>query len=179
MLKEVTMLKIAAAGVAFVVLSATPIAHAQVAPRGATERLSAADVSALTDARVNIIKAALQLTPDQEKYWPTVENAIRQRVKDRQARLAGVAQTVGQRSDSGPVEAMRDRNPVDFMHRRADALAQRSADLNKLADAWQPLYQTLTPEQKRRMGFLAIFVVRDMKNRAEQRRIASGDDTED
>jgi hypothetical protein len=173
------MLKIAAAGVAFIVLSATPLAHAQIASRGEAERLSAADASALTDARVNIIKAALQLTPDQEKYWPTVENAIRQRAKDRQARLAGVAQTVGERSDSGPVEAMRDRNPVDFMHRRAAALAQRSADLNKLADAWQPLYQTLTPDQKRRMGFLAIFVVRDMRGRAEQRRIASDDDNED
>jgi LTXXQ motif family protein len=173
------MLKIAAAGVAFIVLSATPLAHAQVTSRGEAQRLSAADASAVTDARVNIIKAALQLTPDQEKYWPTVENAIRQRAKDRQARLADVAQTVGERSDSGPVEAMRDRNPVDFMHRRAAALAQRSADLNKLADAWQPLYQTLTPDQKRRMGFLAIFVVRDMRGRAEQRRIASDDDNED
>jgi hypothetical protein len=178
-LKEVTMLKIATAGVAFIVLSATPIAHAQVASRGATERLSLADLSALTDARVNIIKAALQLTPDQEKYWPTVEDAIRQRAKDRRARLSGAAQTVGEHNDSGPVEAMRDRNPLDFMHRRADALAQRSADLNKLADAWQPLYQTLTPDQKRRLGFLAIFVVRDMRDRAEQRRIASSDDTED
>lgn len=172
------MLKFAAAGIAFIVLSATPLAHAQIASRGA-ERLSAADLSALTDARVNIIKAALQLTPDQEKFWPAVENAIRQRAKDRQARLAGVAQTVGERSDSGAVEAMRDRNPVDFMHRRANALAQRSADLNKLADAWQPLYQTLTPDQKKRMGFLAIFVSRDMRDRAERRRIASDDDNED
>jgi hypothetical protein len=173
------MLKFAAAGVAFIVLSATPLAHAQVAPRDAAERLSAADVSALTDARVNIIKATLQLTPDQEKYWPAIENAIRQRAKDRQARLAGVAQTVGERSDSGPLEVMRDRNPVDFMHRRADTLAQRSANLSKLADAWQPLYPTLTPDQKRRMGFLSIFVVRDMRDRAEQRRIASDDDAED
>jgi hypothetical protein len=170
------MLKFAVAGVAFIVLSATPLAHAQNASRGGAERLSAADLSALTDARVNITKAALQLTPDQEKYWPAVENAIRQRAKDRQARLAGVAQTVGERSDSGSVEAMRDRNPVDFLHRRANALAQRSADLNKLADAWQPLYQTLTPDQKKRMGFLAIFVARDIGDRAERRRIASEDD---
>jgi hypothetical protein len=69
---------------------------------------------------------------------------------------------------------MRDRDPVDFMHRRADALAERSGDLSKLADARQPLYQTFTPDQKRRMGYLAIFVVRDMRDRAEQRRIASG-----
>ena len=74
---------------------------------------------------------------------------------------------------------MRNRNPVDFMHRRAEALAERSVNLNKLADAWQPLYQTLTPDQKRRMGHLAIFVIREMRDPAEQRRIASGDDTED
>ena len=141
--------------------------------------MGAADLSTLTDARVSIIKAALQLTPDQEKYWPAIENAIRQRAKDRQARLAGVAQTVGERSDTGAVNAMRDRNPVDFMHRRADAMAQRSADLNKLADAWQPLYQTLTPDQKKRMGFLAISVIRDMKGRAERRRMASEDENED
>jgi hypothetical protein len=172
------MLKIAAAGVAFIVLSAAPLAHAQVASRGIAERLSAADVGALTDASVDIIKVTLQLTPDQEKYWPAVENAIRQRAKDRQARLADVGQTVGERRDS-PIDAMRNRNPVVFMHRRAEALAERSVDLNKLADAWQPLYQTLTTDQKRRMGHLAIFVIRDMRDRAEERRIGSGDDTED
>ena len=173
------MLKIAAAGFAVIFMSATPLAHAQAPSARAAERLSAADVGSLTDASVDIIKATLQLTTDQEKYWPTVENAIRQRAKDRQARLAGVGQTVGERSDSGPVAAMRNRNPVEFMHRRAEALAERSVDLNKLADAWQPLYQTLTPDQKRRMGHLAIFVIRDMRDRAEERRIASGDDTED
>ncbi len=173
------MLKIATAGVAFIVLSAMPLAQAQVASRGAAERLNAADLSALADARVNIIKAALQLTPDQEKYWPAIENAIRQRAKDRQARLAGVSQTVGERGGTGAIEAIRDRNPVDFMHRRADAMAKRSADLNKLADAWQPLYQTLSPDQKKRMGFLAISVVRDMRGRAERRRMASDDDNED
>jgi hypothetical protein len=173
------MLKIAAAGVALIVLSAAPLAQAQVPVRDAVERLSAADLSALTDARVNIIKAALQLTPEQEKYWPAIESAIRQRAKDRESRVAGVAQTVGERGGSGAVEAMRDRNPIDFMHRRADVLAKRSADLNKIADAWQPLYQTFTPDQKKRMGFLAISVVRDMKDRAEQRRLASADDNED
>jgi len=40
------------------------------------------------------------------------------------------------------------------MHRRADALAQRGASLKKLADAWQPLYQSFNPDQKRRMRLL-------------------------
>jgi hypothetical protein len=54
------------------------------------------------------------------------------------------------------------------MQRRADALAQRSADLKKLADAWQPLYQTLNPDQKKRMAFLTLVVLRRMGNRVEQ-----------
>jgi hypothetical protein len=65
------------------------------------------------------------------------------------------------------------------MQRRAEALAQRAADLKKLADAWQPLYQTLSPEQKRRMAALAIFVLREMRNDVEQRRLQSEDHDEE
>ena len=56
------------------------------------------------------------------------------------------------------------------MHNRAEALAQRSTDLKNLADAWQPLYKTLKPEQKRRMAFLGITVLRAVGNAVEQRR---------
>ena len=51
-----------------------------------------------------------------------------------------------------------------YCTRRSEALAQRSADLDKLADAWQPLYKTLTPEQRQRMAALAIFVLHDMSD---------------
>jgi hypothetical protein len=74
---------------------------------------------------------------------------------------------------------LRDRNPVDFLQRRADALAQRSADLKRLADAWQPLYQTLSPDQRRRMALLTVFTIRELRNAAEQRRLESEDDDED
>jgi hypothetical protein len=62
------------------------------------------------------------------------------------------------------------------MNRRADALAQRSSDLKKLAEAWQPLYATLKPEQKTRMAALALFVLRDMSDARERRRFASDDE---
>ena len=71
---------------------------------------------------------------------------------------------------------LRDRDAVDFLQRRADALAQRSADLKKLAAAWQPLYKTLTPDQKRRMAFLAIYVLREMRDALEDRRGSFDDD---
>jgi len=135
-------------------------------------------LNALTDARIAIIKAALQLTPDQERYWPAIEEAIRARAKDRVSRLEAVTTGVAERADRSPMENLRDRDPIAFMNRRADALAQRSADIKKLATAWQPLYQTLTPEQKRRMGFVAMVVVRDLRDRAEQRRMDAADDEE-
>jgi hypothetical protein len=68
------MLKLAAAGVTVLFVTASPLAYAQAPSGGAVERLSAADVGTLTDARVNIVKAALQLTSDQEKYWPAIED---------------------------------------------------------------------------------------------------------
>ena len=184
------MSKIVAAGVTALFVAASPLAHAQApssapssvpssAPSsspssGDREHLTATDLAALTDARINIVKAALQLTPDQEKYWPPIEDAIRARVKNRQARIESVAKRVERVRERGAIEAIGDRDPVAFLHRRADALAQRTADLKKLAAAWQPLYQTLTPDQKRRMGFLTIVGLREIKSGLEQRQTTMG-----
>lgn len=162
------MWKVVVAGATGLFVAMCPLAHAQAPTNNGQGQLSATDWGALTDDRVNIVKAALQLTPDQEKYWPAVEDAIRTRAEHRQARLASAQTRIGELRDGG-LQAVRNRNPVDFMHRRADALAQRAADLNKLANAWEPLYQTLSPDQKRRMAFLTIVVLRRMGNAMEER----------
>src|SRR5262245_51335482 len=174
------MLNTISAGMtALAVIAAPSLALAQGPFAGpASPRVTAADLNALTDARVAIIKGALQLTPDQERYWPAIEEAIRARAKDRITRLEGVTTGLAERADRSPIENLRDRNPIEFLNRRADALAQRSADLKKLATAWQPLYQTLTPEQKRRMGLLAMVVVRDLRDAVEQRRMEAADEEE-
>jgi len=96
------------------------------------------------------------------KYWPPIENVIRDRAKDRQARVADAAKRMAERRGDSVLEVLRNRDPVEFMRRRADALEQRGADLKKLADAWQPLYQTLKPDQKKRMAFLTLLVLRDV-----------------
>jgi hypothetical protein len=134
---------------------------------------SAADMNSLTDARVAMIKAALQLTPDQEKYWPAVEDAIRARSKNRHARWERVAQL----RDSGPMEALHERNPVELMQRRAEALTQRGADLKKVADAWEPLFKTLSDEQKKRMAFVTVVAARGIRDTIE-RHLESEDDDE-
>jgi hypothetical protein len=93
------MLKIVAAGATALSVTASPLAYAQTPSARAPERLSAADVGTLADARITIVKAALQLTADQEKYWPPIEDAIRASAKDRQARVAVAAARVAERRD--------------------------------------------------------------------------------
>jgi hypothetical protein len=51
----------------------------------------------------------------------------------------------------------KERQPVDQIERlrkRADAMAERAADLKRFADAAQPLYATLDEAQKRRLQTL-------------------------
>ena len=176
------MLKTIAAVATALFVTASPLAYAQTpsaAPSdrsGLPERFNAADWNKLTDLRIDLIKAALQLTPDQQKYWPPIENAIRARTEDRKARLAKVVETMGKRAEESSADLMANRDPIAFLQRRAEALAQRSVDLNKLAEAWQPLYKTLSPEQRQRMAALAIFVLHDMSDAVERRRAQSDED---
>jgi len=170
------MMKIVVVGATALFLTASPIAHAQTPSPATPERLNATDRNTLTDMRIDLTKAALQLTPEQEKYWPAVESAIRARTEDRRARLAKISETVGMRADKNSVEVMRNRDPIAFLQRRSEALAQRSADLDKLAEAWQPLYKTLSPEQRQRMAAVATLVLHDMSDAVERRRAQSEDE---
>ena len=90
-----------------------------------------------------------------------------------------MAARLREQRERSPIDVLRDRDPVEFLQRHAAALAQRAADLKKLADAWQPLYQTLSPEQKRRMAAVAILVLRELRSDVEHRRLRSEDHDEE
>ena len=169
-------MKIVAIGTVALLLVAPSIARAQANSAATPERLNAVDRNTLMDMRIDLTKAALQLTPDQEKLWPPVESAIRARAEDRKARVAKISETVGRRTDQNAVETIRNRDPIAFLQRRSEALAQRSADLDKLAEAWQPLYKTLNPEQRQRMGAIAVLVLHDMSDVVERRRAQADDE---
>jgi hypothetical protein len=176
------MLKTVVIGTTGLFLTASSIANAQSSQTSSPatqERLNATELNTLTDMRVDLVKAALQLTPEQEKLWPPVESAIRANAEDRKARIAKVQETVGIRADQSRADLMRNRDPIAFLQRRSQALAQRSADLDRLADAWQPLYNTLSQEQRQRMASLAIFVLRDMSDARDRRRAVQSEDNED
>ena len=174
------MMKTVVIGTTALFLTASSVANAQSAQTSQTSPsatpVSAEDQKTLTDLRIDLVKAALQLTPAQEKLWPPVESAIRARAEDRKARVAKIQETVGRRADESRAEVLRNRDPIAFLQRRSEALAQRSADLDKLAEAWQPLYKTLSPEQRQRMGALALFVLHDMSDAVERRRAQAAED---
>lgn len=142
------------------------------------ERLNAAEMDTLTDARITLVKFALQLTPEQETHWKAIEEAIRYRAAGRQARMASIHARTDDLRDKNIVEALRDRDPIAFLNRRSDALAQRAAEVKQLANAWQPLYETLSADQKRRLGLVAVFAFREMRDEAEDR-LLQNDDRED
>ena len=148
-----------------------PMAHAQSAP-GAGEapdngRLSQTEFKILTDARVGMVKVALQLTPEQQQSWPAVEEAIRARSEARYRRLSAFEERMGQ---------WREVDPVQLYRQRADALAERAAGLKKLADAWQPLYQSLTPDQKTRLRLVKVRALEGVRAAAESRRMDMSDE---
>jgi hypothetical protein len=158
-------------------VGSSSLAYAQTptaaSPAPAQQVLSANELKALTDERIEIVKTMLGLTPDQERYWPAIEEAIRSNAMARHLRLERLASIL-----SGEQQV---RDPLQLLRMRADALAERAAGLKKLVDAWQPLYDTLDVNQRARMRFLAVVVLREMRDAAESRRmeLESEDDNED
>jgi hypothetical protein len=155
------MLKGAIALVA--VLCVAGATYAQEVSHAGHQGLTAGDVHALTDARIGLVKAALQLTPEQAKFWPPIEQAIRESAQGRAHRIAELKQLAEQ-------AGRRDFDPVTLMRGRAANLTERGDSLHKLAEAWQPLYQTLNPEQKERLRLLAMHVVRELREAGSDRR---------
>lgn len=122
-----------------------PATAAQPAERAERWHPTPADQAALTDARIAALKAGLKLTPDQEKLWPTLETTLRDVAKDRQTRMAEWRKQ--RESGQKPDEIAR-------LRFAASAMSARAADLQKIADAADPLYKTLDEGQKHRLQIL-------------------------
>src|SRR6202045_5114903 len=121
---ESPMWKALVAGTTLLTIAGSTLVSAQQpspAERSHHVQLTADDIAAFTDARIAALKAALKLTPAQEKNWPAVEQAVRdiskERIAQREARRAA-----GQQTDA--IERLRDRG---------DALTTRAAPLWRLA----------------------------------------------
>src|SRR5690349_8521791 len=118
------MWKIAAVCLATLAVSAQQPVFAQGSQGSAskTVALSAEDSKELIDRRVEVLKEALRLSPDQAKLWPAVEDAIRARLTARHARINQIAERMNQDKEADVIELMRFR---------AASLTQRGASLQK------------------------------------------------
>ncbi len=146
------------AGAAALAIAGSTLVYAQQRPdapaheqRGHHPRwqMSTEDAQAFSDARIAGLKAGLRLKPDQEKSWPAIETALRDLSKDRIERMEQRRKDREARGDQP-----RDRDMVEGLRQRADAMSKRAAGLQKLADAAEPLYKSLDDGQKRRLAML-------------------------
>jgi hypothetical protein len=103
------------------------VAYAQKPP------LPQEDRAAVVDAHIAAHKAALKLTPDQEKNWPAYEAALRNLAKLRVERY----------------QEQKSANPIALLRQRSEDLSTASVALKQLADAEEPLFSSLDDAQKR------------------------------
>jgi hypothetical protein len=144
------MWKTVLAGATALSIAGTGLAFAQQSPPADPPRWrpSAEDITALTDARIAALRAGLKLSAEQEKHWPAVEAAIRDLDKQRMARIE--ARRAARSGDQAPPRP----GAIERLHRGADAMTSRGTALKQLADAAEPLYNSLDEGQKRRFAML-------------------------
>ena len=137
---------LAMAGAAMAQQPANP---APARPTAPMPQYTAADATAVLNARVTALKTVIAMTPEQEKLWPPVEAAVKEfaklRIDRANARMNAPKDDSSQQKPDDPVARLRDR---------ADNMATTAIALKKIADAADPLYKTLDDGQKRRLAVL-------------------------
>ena len=107
----------------------------------------------LLDARLAGMKAALKLTPEQEKNWAPFEAAVRDAAKARMDEMRAMRDAM--RGAERP-------SPIEHMNMMADHLAKASADLKAISAAAKPLYDSLDDTQKSHFGPL-LMTIRELR----------------
>jgi hypothetical protein len=95
------------------------------------------------------MKAALKLTPEQEKNWAPFEAAVRDAAKTRMDEMFAMREAMRGAAPPSPIERM------DMM---ADRLAKASGGLKAISAAAKPLYDSLDDTQKSHFGPLLMTI---------------------
>jgi zinc resistance-associated protein len=132
-------------GTTALAITGASLVHAQQFDRrgeGQRWQPTAEDLRALGEARLAALKAGLMLTPEQARNWLAFEQAARDLDKLRSERRIPLR------------NALPSNDPVERLRRRATAMTDTGAALEKLADATEPLYKNLDENQKHRFAVL-------------------------
>lgn len=109
----------------------------------------------LEDGRIAFAKAALKLTPDQEKLWAPVEAKIRANFDERQKKRDEWQAKRAERKANGE-EGKREKLALperiekrsERMTKQAERLNERAAKTKEFAEILKPLYASFSEEQK-------------------------------
>jgi hypothetical protein len=137
----------------------TPSGHAPMPQRGMSDGRLGEHLSSL--------KEALRLSPEQEANWRAYEGALQALSNVRRERMAAGH------------EQRRTTNPTQRLRERAEALAEMGAALARVADAQEPLYNSLDEAQKRRFANLSpesLHSMRGSRGSEDERDRRSGRD---
>ena len=144
------MLKAVVAATAAVTIAGSTVSYAQRSERPDDARRwqpTTEDMRAFQAARLAALRAGLALTPDQETHWPAFEQAMRELQQLRLNRVAAMRNA--RRGDPSQIV-----DPAERMRQRAVRLSENGAVLKRLAEATEPLYQSLDEAQRRRFAIL-------------------------
>jgi hypothetical protein len=132
--------------------------------RQGPRRLTRADRDALTDARIAGIQAGLKLSPEQQRLWAPVEQAIRAQAAERTARIEErLARMEERRQRTGRLDLMqRLERRADRVTRRAERVERRAEVFQALVTSMRPFWASLTDDQRRILPIL-------MRERQERR----------
>ncbi|WP_157961468.1 Spy/CpxP family protein refolding chaperone [Microvirga flavescens] len=123
---------------------AQPAAQPQQGQQQRRPAMTAADMTALTDAKIAGIQAGLKLTPEQQKLWPPVEQALRAQA----AQHAKFAEEFRSRNQSERPDMM------TIMERASDRTSQAAETLKNLTTAMKPFWASLDENQKKLLPVL-------------------------
>lgn len=142
-MKKHFLIGVMAAALAFPAIR--PVA-AEPAEAQALAQQSAEDRATLVEARVAALKAGLKLTSAQEKHWDALEKVLREVIAARSERQKTFQEKSAEFHEKDEV--------IQGMKLGGRDLVARGEELQKVADAATPLFDSLDAAQKHRFTLL-------------------------
>ncbi|MBY0558975.1 Spy/CpxP family protein refolding chaperone [Hyphomicrobium sp.] len=103
----------------------------------------------LQEGRIAMVKAALQLTPDQEKLWAPVETQVRDAFKAHEARMEEWKKKREERKAEEEKGGEQKRPDLaDRFQKMSQRMTERADRMKAFTTAFSPFYASLSDEQK-------------------------------
>ena len=133
------------AATAALALFGSTLVYAQQQQGGGKRQFDPDRFAKIANARIAAIKAGLELTPDQAQKWGPYQQSLQDMIQFRVQRL---------QARQSAAQPQKGADPFARLSGRADAMTQAAPLVKKMADAGEPLYQSLSDAQKGRFKML-------------------------